>query len=237
MAEPTVGKLTYDGLIQYIKDQLGEGIFSVELTQAQIDNSIGDALYLYSARQPLIKFKALIVNPQIKVYKIDHDVGFGIFDVHFVQPDPQPSAIFYANLLDVAPIKVSTMESYDIFLRWRKTFMRVTSVEPNWEWEPTSQSLMVYSPIEQTKACYFWFAPRTVNQIPMQHVNWFRRYATAKAKNTLGKARSKFQGLLPGPARDINLNGDALQQESNEEILALEAQLLSFQSDPPPSFF
>lgn len=235
--EPQVGKLTYEGLVQYIRDQLGNGIFTVELTQAQIDNSISDALALYSARQPIVCYKALVVSPQIRVYPINHDTGYGIFDVSFVQPDPQPSAIFYANLLDVAPIKVSTMESYDIFLRWRRTFMRVTSVEPNWEWDNLNKLLMVYSPIEQTKACYFWFMPRTIEQIPMQHLNWFKKYSLAKAKDALGKARSKFQGLLPGPARDLNLNGDALQNEAKEEITALEAQLLSIQSDAPISFF
>ena len=231
---PVVGVLTYDKLCQYIKSQLGAGIFSVELTQDQIDNCILDALTLFSSRKPIIGYKSIDVSTQIRAYTIDHDIGFGIFNVSFVQPDPQPSAIFYANLLDVAPVKPATMESYDIFLRWRKTFMRVTSVAPRWEWDALNKKLMLYSPIDRTKACYFWHQPRTVAQVPMQHTHWLKKYSLAKAKDVLGKTRSKFQGILPGPARDMNLNGDALQQEAREEIDKLEEQLLSIQGDIPP---
>jgi hypothetical protein len=232
--EPTVGRLTYQKLVDYVKQQLGQGIFTVELTQDQIDNCITDALTLYSSRKPMVGYRAITVNPQIKTYKLDHDIGFGIFHVSFVQPDPQPSALFYANLLDVAPVKPASMESYDIFLRWRKTFMRVTSVANRWEYDEMSNSLMIYCPIEQTKACYFWHAPRKIEQIKIQHTNWVKSYTLAKAKDVLGKARSKFQGILPGPARDLNLNGDSLQAEAKEEIATLEASLLTMQGDQPP---
>lgn len=234
MPEPVVGRISYESLCNYIKQTLGKGIFEVEITQDQVDNAILDALTLYSARRPLIGYKGITVSPNIRAYDINHDIGYGIFTVQFVQPDPQPSALFYANLLDVAPVKPATMESYDIFLRWRKTFMRITSVAPSWEYDEMNRKLMLYCPIDRTHASYFWHMPRTLCQVPIQHTLWVRKYATAVAKLALGKSRSKFQGILPGPARDLNLNGDALQAEANAEIPILEQQLLSIQGDIPP---
>jgi hypothetical protein len=224
---------TLESLRSYIQSCLGQGIFSVELTADQLDNAITDALWLYSSRIPIIGYRGLVTSPDIVAYPISHDIGFGIFDVQFVQPDPKPSALFYANLIDVAPVKPATMESYDIFLRWRRTFMKVTSVANHWQYDEIGKRLMIYSPIQSTKCCYFWHLPRNLDQVKLQHIPWVRKYAVAKAKSVLGKARSKFSGLLPGPARDMNLNGDSLQQEAAEEIQQLETVLLSMQPEVP----
>src|ERR1700739_3719158 len=104
MSEPIIGRLNYEGLMSYIKQTLGAGIFSVELTTDQINNAIVDALTLYSSRKPIIRFRSVQINPQIKVYPLDHDIGFGIFDVQWGSPDPEPSALFYSNLLGATPV-------------------------------------------------------------------------------------------------------------------------------------
>lgn len=234
MPDLLVTKLTHQGLREWIMTKLGTGTFRVELEERHLDTAILSALQLFSARKPLLCFKGLDVVPEIKTYKIDHDLGYGIHNVEFVQPDPQPSALFYANLLDVAPIKPATMESYDVFLRWRKTFMRITSVKCNWQWDELNQALMIDCPIERTRACYFYHMPRQISQIPLQFIPWFQNYCVAQGKLQLGEIRSKFQGALPGPARDLTMNGDSLKQEALTEIEKLEAQLLSMQGDRPP---
>jgi hypothetical protein len=234
MPDLIVRRLTHEGLRETIKTRLGAGTFRVELEERHLDDAILAALQLFGSRKPMIGYAGIDVVPEIKAYKIDHDIGYGIFNVEFVQPDPQPSALFYANLLDVAPIKPATMESYDIFLRWRKSFMRITSVKCSYQWDEINQTLMIDCPIERTRACYMWHQPREIRHIPMQFIPWFNDYCVAKAKLTLGQIRSKFQGQLPGPARDLTLNGDTLKQEAQEEILRLEAQLLNMQGDRPP---
>jgi hypothetical protein len=56
----------------------------------------------------------------------------------------------------------------------------------------------------------------------------------ARAKLVLGKVRSKFSGVLPGPAQSLQLNGAALEAEAREEIKELSEFLFSLQGDIPP---
>lgn len=56
---------------------------------------------------------------------------------------------------------------------------------------------------------------------------WLTSYATAKAKQLLGEARSKFQQLA-GPNGGVSLNGNEMKSEANEEIIKLEEELKQF---------
>lgn len=229
-------QLSVEYVTSYIRQRLGGGGFEVELDDLQYQEAMKDALRLYSTRKPKWEAAGIDVSTQIRAYPVGHDVGLGIFDVQFLQPDVGVSAMFYANLLDAAPIKPSTMDSYDLFLRWRKTFMRVTSTLGRWEWLEKSNTLMIYAPIEAMKCCYFWHVPHSLKSIPLRNHPWFLDYASAKAKMALGEVRSKYQGALPGPARDLQLNGDALKAEAAAEITLLEQRLLTMQAEHPPLF-
>lgn len=56
---------------------------------------------------------------------------------------------------------------------------------------------------------------------------WITSYATAKSKQILGEARSKFQQLA-GPGGGISLNGNELKTEAAEELTKLEEDLKNF---------
>lgn len=63
---------------------------------------------------------------------------------------------------------------------------------------------------------------------------FIQKYALALAKGVLGQIRGKYK-TLPGPGGGAQLNGDALIQQSEKELEALEKQLLS-EFEEPPSF-
>lgn len=67
------------------------------------------------------------------------------------------------------------------------------------------------------------------------HADWFSRYAVAKAKETLGLIRRKFQGV-PGSedGTTIQLDGAELVQEAKEEIAELEEVLMKSRGQIPP---
>lgn len=63
---------------------------------------------------------------------------------------------------------------------------------------------------------------------------FIQKYALALAKGVLGQIRGKYK-TLPGPGGGAQLNGDALIQQSEKELDALEKQLL-LEFEEPPGF-
>lgn len=223
-------------LIDYVRDNLGAGAWKVELTEDQIKQAINEAMRRYSRRIPITGFEKLTLSTNVSKYTLNYDTGFGVYNVEFVAPDPKPSAIFYANLLDVAPIRTNRFADYDYFLRWRKTFMRVTSVEPDWFYDDNEHSLWIYNPLTDYQAGVFTYHPRLLSEVHPSHEEWVRDYTLARSKYILGLNRSKFQGAIPGPSRDITTDGQELKTEAQDKMKELEERLLSMQHDQPPIF-
>jgi len=223
-------------LIDYVRTELGEGVWQVELTEEQVQRAISDAMRKYSRRLTALGYDSLYLGNSQNKFPISHEVGYGIFNVEFIAPDPKPSAIFYANLLDVAPLRVNRFSDYDVFLRWRKTFMRVTSVEPDWFYDDKDKILWIYNPLTEYSAGYFWYLPRTLAEVHLSHEDWVMEYTLARSKYILGVNRSKFKGAIPGPGKEITTDGEDLKSEAKEKMQELEASLLSMQHDAPPLF-
>lgn len=236
MEDLVPGKYNISQLRTYIKVNLGSGLFAVELTDEQLDEAVMDALNEYGKRQPIIESRILQISPYVRAYPLPHDAGYGVFDCQFITDDVTPAAVFYMGLLggQTTPLNAVMLAEYDAFLRYRKTMMRATSVAPDWAYEEDTNTLFIYAPVFNLRASYSWHAPRPLSKVRLEHQGWIRSYSLAKAKLTLGKVRSKFSGVLPGPARDLQLNGENLQSEAREEIKVLEAYLLSVQGDIPP---
>jgi hypothetical protein len=227
-----IKKYNVQELRSYVRSELGSGLFQVELTDEQINNSITDALLLYGSRVPVIWSRIIPISPECRMYPLKHDAGYGVFDMEFITDDVRPASVFYMGLLgDQVPLNSVMLADYDTFLRYRKTMMRATSVLPQWDYLETENALMIYAPVFNLQACYFWHMPRKLSQVRLEHQRWIRNYSLAQSKLQLGKTRSKFQGVLPGPAQNLTLNGEALQAEAREEIKELEEYLLSIQGD------
>jgi len=227
--------LTKEDLRLYVCEELGGGVWNVELTPAQIDRAINDTLELYSRHMPIQAYAGVNISPNQNRYEFPNmDLGFGVVHVDFVEPDPKPSSIFYASLLDVAPIRTVQFTDYDLFLRWRKTFMKVTSVEPEWLWDEQLRVLWIYNPISDYKATMYYYLPHTLETVPLVHERWFKDYLLGRSKYMLGLNRSKFQGAVPGPSKDINTDGQELKSEGKEEMERYREEIFSMQADPVP---
>ena len=94
---PLVG-FSVDQLSNYILRQLGQPVWNVEMTKQQILDQIQDALGLYTQWVPNIKVGNLIlVRGQFK-YLQGIDVGLGVTDCQFVEPNPVPTEIFFPTV-------------------------------------------------------------------------------------------------------------------------------------------
>jgi hypothetical protein len=84
-----------DALANYIYRSLGSPVWQVELSRQQVLDAIQDGLQLYSVWRPCIRVGQIqLIRGQFK-YLEDVDVGQGITNVSFVEPNPVPTEIFY----------------------------------------------------------------------------------------------------------------------------------------------
>lgn len=224
---------TVDQLKNYIIRQLGGPVWNIELTNQQILDHIQDALSLYSQWVPNIKVGNLILTRGQYRYLQGVNVGLGVTQVDFVEPNPVPTEIFYGNLINPAPLFRTGLDEYDVFLRWRKTWQRVTSIRPDWFYDEMEQALYIHNPIERYQAGVFCYWPheRTEN-LDYTGADWVKRYALAASELQLGKIWMKFSGAIPAPAQNLQLDQQK-RADAQAEIDKLILQLKGMQRHTP----
>lgn len=226
---------TVDQLSGYILRQLGSPVWEVELTKQHVLDAIQDALGKLSIWRPLPRYGAIrLINGQTK-YLEGVDTGLGIVDVSFVDPTPAATEIFYGNLITPAPLFRTGLDEYDTFLRWRKTWKRVTSVEPNWLEDPASKCLWIYNPIERYH-CGIVLNSVHETTTTLDHVgsNWVKDFALEKARYMYGEILAKFGGAIPSPLKDLQLDMQK-REKAEERLTKLEQKLEAMQFSAPLS--
>lgn len=216
-------------LTNYIMRQLGAPTWNVELSPQVVMDNIQDALNLYSQWVPMQRAGTIPMIRGVFEYLRDADVGLGVASVSFVEPNPVPTEIFYGNLINPAPLFRTGLDEYDTFLRWRKTWMRVTSVRPDWYYDDYSKTLYIHNPIERYQVgiiCYFPYD--TTERLSATGALWVKEYALEKARYALGDLWMKFSGAIPGPVKDIQLDAGK-RDKAEAKLTELREQLKGMQ--------
>jgi hypothetical protein len=219
-----------DQLKEYILRQLGQPVWSVEITNQQVLDCIQDAVNLFSEWVPLRRPQSLRLTRGTFRYLEGVDVGYGVASVSFVEPNPVPTEIFYGNLINPAPLFRTGLDEYDTFLRWRKTWQRVTSIQPDWFYDEYEGCLYIHNPIERYNAgvmCYFPYA--NTQSLPPVGARWVKEFALAKARFLQGDLWMKFSGAIPGPVKDIQLDSSR-RDSAAQEMDKLKEQLKGMQT-------
>lgn len=224
---------TIDQLKNYVIRQLGSPTWNIELTNQQVIDCIQDGLSLFSQWVPNIKLgNVMLIRGQHR-YLDGEDVGLGIVQVDFVEPNPVPTEIFYGNLINPAPLFRTGLDEYDSFLRWRKTWQRVTSIRPDWIYDDIEGVLYIHNPIERYQAGIqaYWPHERTEN-LTMTGSQWVKDYALSRSKLLLGEIFMKFSGAIPSPLQNIQLDA-AKRDKAQAELDRLMEQLKGMQRHTP----
>lgn len=242
-------KYTNDQLAAYIRRQLGEPTWVVELTNQQVLDTINDALEEFSIWVPATKvlqfqlvkgqFSYAINEGSVSVATTNREsiiregFGQGVSRVWFVEPNPVPTEIFYGNLINPAPLFRVGMDEYDTFLRWRKTWQRVTSIAPDWFFDEPNQQLLIHNPIERYSAAVEFFGNYT-NTFALSPTgsNWVKKYALESSRFLYGEILSKYSGAIPAPAKDMQLD-TAKREKAQERLDKLRDELKGMQTLTP----
>lgn len=224
-----------DQLVDYIFRQLGSPTWEVELSRQQIADGVSDAMRLYSIWCPNTRVgNVVLVRGQFQ-YLQGFDVEQGVVDVQFVEPNPVPTEIFYGNLINPAPLFRLGLDEYDTFLRWRKTWQRVTSVRPDWYYDEALKCLYISNPIERYQAAVFMYSSyKDTKGLGPVGAEWVREYSLEKSRYLLGDVWSKFSGAIPGPLQNLQLD-QAKRALANERLKEMRDQLKGMQKSSPIS--
>lgn len=224
---------TMDQLCAYIKRQLGSPVWNVELTKQQTLDCIQNALATYSQWRPSIGYAAI----QTQAGKFDYlngvDVGQGIAMVEFVQKVPVPQQLFWGNLIGVNPIPFSGLDELDSFTRWIKTWTRVTSTKPDWQYDYRRKVLYIHNPVPYYYCAVTWYANyEKTEQLDQFGANWVRDYSFQLSRHSYAEILQKFSGAIPGPVANLQLDGGK-REAAKQEIDRLLAHLQQAQDFPP----
>ncbi len=229
---PQVG-YTIDQLTSYIQRQLGVGVFTVELTKQQILDLILDSLATYSVWRPRIRYGTVALQAGKFDYLVGVDLGLGPVQVNFVQAFPIPQALFWGNLIGVAPLVQSGIGDYDMFLRWQKMWERVSSVKPDWVYDEITKTLLIHNPIERFHCgVVAYSAYDNVTQLDRYGAKWVKDHSFQKSRQAYGEIMNKFSGAIPGPVRDLQLDQQK-RDKAEVKIEALEKELFNAQISTP----
>jgi hypothetical protein len=226
---------TIDQLAAYIKRSLGEGIFVVELTQQQILDAINDSLQHYSLWRPRIVYGAVTLSAGKFDYLNGVDLGTGPAFVNFVQRTPVPTALFWGNLIGVAPLMMNGMDEWDMFLRWQKTWARVSSSQPDWTYDEAEKILYIHNPNERFYCGVGAYVSYTnVVNLDPYGADWVKKYALQKARLSYAEIMSKFSGAIPGPVQNLQLDQQK-RDKAEAQLEKLEKELFGAQISTPLS--
>jgi len=182
-------------------------MWSVEVTQQQVLDCINDALGKFSQWCPQPKFGSVKMVEGQSAYLKGVDVGQGIAQIDFVEPMPLQYELFYGNLFNNGPLVGRGLEEMDMWLRWRKTWKRVMSVQPDWIYDEVNRVLLIHNPIDRYHAgiiCYGNY--ERTERLPMTGAQWVKEFALEKARYQYGENMSKFSGAIPGPLKDLQMD-------------------------------
>lgn len=203
-----------------------------------IELAVNSTLLTYSRRVPRTVYEQIPAGSG--QYAVRTVPCFGPFSVDFIDGNTGFFTSAYQlnnNLLGVSSIQLAGGKVGDLadFLQWRKMFQRVVSYRPDWQWLEDQGKILIHNP-SGYMACAILYAPRTFEQVRLNHRDWFFRMTVAQARLQLGEYRSKFQSI-PGPGgKDLQLNGAALVTQANSEIEKLMEELRGFQVRLPVTF-
>ena len=227
---------TRDQLANYIYRSLGSPVWQVELSRQQVLDAIQDGLQLYSVWRPCVRVGQIqLIRGQFQ-YLVGEDVGQGITSVSFVEPNPVPTEIFYGNLINPAPLFRVGLDEYDTFLRWRKVWMRVTSVKPDWFYDDYERALMIHNPIERFQAGIFIYADwRETTYLDTIGSQWVKEFSLEQSRFNYGEILAKYGHAIPAPLKDMQLDNQK-RDKAEKRLDALKIRLQGMQLLSPISF-
>jgi hypothetical protein len=231
---PGRAKITQQ-LKDYILLMLGAPVVSIELDDQQLDAAVDLAFQIYEEWAPMEFFRYYVfkTNPGQSIYKMPPEVGWirnvyykttptfafsssdlgGAIPIEYFYPGGAYASIQGGMIDPTTPIWGRAGE-WSLYSSYEYQYSRIASNIGGWEWYGGYDHIKLYP------------RPHKVHHVIVQYIQKNNDYtrvqqamqdgALAFAKIMLGRIRSKIKNP-PGPNGGVQLDGDTLLQEGNED--------------------
>jgi hypothetical protein len=250
MPKDQIGYTSREDLIREIQIRLADGIVDVELDREHYDVAIDKSLALYrQLSEGSVEESLLFVNTKegVTEYTLPSEVqevrriyrrGIGTNSGGGTNFDPFDVA--FNNMYMLQAGQMGGLATFDAFAQYKETIGRIFGSEYNFLWNRNTKVLKILRNIkheEEIAVGIYNFIPESVLLSDVLASNWLSSYALAMSKMMLGEARSKYVSGLPGAGGSIQLNGDALKAEGQQELLNLKESLHNMEEGNMPLGF
>jgi len=224
----------HDELKQWVLRRLGAPVVRVELTDDQLQDAINASISWFASKKGVVKQYMLSTAPGETQYTLPTDADV-VTDVVFEASNMDLSTLVAPYMLpeqQELPASLFTSGAssgglyshYTQMLQYIEMGRRVLGKEPDWRQEG---KVLYLFPARSTASQVLVFY--TSHQFDMPSMNerdydLFTRYVLAKAKEQLGRNRSKFDGY-PTAQGQAQLDGQNLLSEAATDIEALNQEI------------
>ena len=136
--------------------------------------------------------------------------------------------------------QIGGLAVFDAFSQYKETLGRVFGSEYNFLWNRNTKQLKILRNVrheEEIAVGVYNFIPESILLRDVYASNWLGSYALAMCKMMLGEARSKYTSGLPGAGGAIQLNGETLKTEAQNEIQMLKDSVHAYEEGNIPLGF
>ena len=142
----------------------------------------------------------------------------------------EPFEAQYLNTYLLQSGRAGGLAVYDSLAQHHETLGRLFGAEYQFTWYRTKHQLLIHRrPKSKSTVFLHIYESRTDEDLfdDIYASPWIKDYALAQAKLMLGEARRKFSQIA-GPQGGTTLNGEQLISDANNEMEALEEDLLNY---------
>lgn len=221
---PVVLRLDQDGLNDQLKKDalsaLGHPVVHIEITEDQIESALRSTANWISSYFPLEeRFAFFMTEPLRSTYPLPQDAYW----VKQVTWDPVTTRIddifgaesFLFNIGNITGIQ-NLLTDYHLLQAYRKFSQRILGTEGQWEVKGDNQIRLFPTPRGSFPVVVEYLPPVSNFRTPEAR-EIAKRMLVAEMKIMVGNARSKH-GNIPSPdGGSLNLNGEALRTEGQQE--------------------
>jgi hypothetical protein len=221
-----------DALGQWILRRLGAPFLKVELTQDHLDDCVEDARRWFVAKKGVTKFYQTNVLDGVTEYILPSDVDT-VTDLMFAGSSLDLSLVFSPFILidDKVPYDVfAAPSSMGLYSSFTQTLMyidmakKVLSADEDWRHE--GRKLYI---TPRPKNATYMIVEYKANMVTIEHLgerdhDLIKRFALAKAKEIVGRVRSKYDSF-PTAQGSAGLDGPTLLDEARTELELLEEEI------------
>jgi hypothetical protein len=226
----------------FVLARLGFPVIRVELTDYQVKSAIDEAIAKLHNHAPLWAKQYLVFGTvagrnvyELPQYVLDNITYCGYKKSLLSAPNGSAGIEFdylyrYFNSNFVS--NDFSMGEYYLF-QINMEMLRKTLGQDG-TWEVINNRYLQIAPVPASDGIDVIVEYRALDSATIHptYKKWIQRYALAIAKGILGQIRGKYQ-TLPGPGGGSVLNGQALVQESQQEMEKLERELYDELEEPP----